>query len=60
MVRNGDPLKHTDERRISMSKRELPTSEELHKLLRYRPETGFLYWRPRPREMFRTENAWRA
>jgi hypothetical protein len=35
-----------------MAKRQLPDPETLRKLLRYDPETGKLYWLPRPIEMF--------
>ena len=35
-----------------MSDRELPSPELLRKLLRYEPETGKLFWLPRPAEMF--------
>ena len=35
-----------------MSKRSLPPPELLLQLLRYEPETGKLFWRARPREMF--------
>lgn len=38
-----------------MTKRILPTPEELRQLLRYEPETGKLYWKPRPAEMFSSE-----
>lgn len=31
-----------------MAKRPLPTPEELRQLLRYDPQTGELFWRPRP------------
>lgn len=44
-----------------MPRKPLPTPEELRQLLRYEPETGRLYWLPRPSEMFKTErdtNAW--
>jgi hypothetical protein len=36
-----------------MAKRHLPDAELLRKLLRYDPETGKLYWLPRPVEMFK-------
>lgn len=29
--------------------------DKFHKLLRHEPDTGFLYWKPRPLHMFRTE-----
>lgn len=35
-----------------MAKRPLPTPEELRQLLRYEPETGKLFWRERPVELF--------
>lgn len=35
-----------------MAVRELPSQEELCKLLDYDPETGFLTWKPRPPSMF--------
>lgn len=40
-----------------MSKKILPTPEELRQLLRYEPETGKLFWLPRPVEMFKTKRA---
>lgn len=39
-----------------MAKRILPTPERLRELLRYDPDTGKLYWRPRPAEMFSAGN----
>lgn len=39
------------------------SAEELRKLLRYEPETGKLFWLPRPADMFasvRDANAWNA
>ncbi len=44
-----------------MAKKPLPSPEELRQLLRYEPETGKLFWLPRPREMFtsdRSFNTW--
>lgn len=38
-----------------MATRILPTPEELRQLLRYDPESGKLYWLPRPVEMFANE-----
>lgn len=35
-----------------MAKKDLPTPEMLRNLLRYEPETGKLFWRERPVEMF--------
>lgn len=40
-----------------MAARILPTPEQLRELLHYEPETGKLFWRPRPREMFATKRA---
>jgi hypothetical protein len=42
-----------------MATRQLPDAETLRKLLRYEPETGKLYWLPRPVEMF-TEGRWNS
>lgn len=44
-----------------MTKRSLPTPEELRQLLRYEPETGKLFWKERSAEMFkdkRTHGMW--
>jgi HNH endonuclease/AP2 domain len=38
---------------------EAPSPELLRKLLRYEPETGYLYWRPRPAEMFASDFLYR-
>jgi len=46
-----------------MSNRELPSPELLRQLLRYDPQTGTLFWLPRPVEMFeslRVANMWKA
>src|SRR5690625_141302 len=43
-----------------MTKRILPTPEELRQLLRYEPETGKLYWKPRPEDSFATIRAARS
>lgn len=40
-----------------MTKKTIPTPEELRKLLRYEPETGKLFWLPRPEDMFATHLA---
>lgn len=39
-----------------MAARILPTPEQLRKLLRYEPDTGKLFWLPRPQEMFTAGN----
>lgn len=44
---------HTNEESIDMTKKILPTPEQLRELLTYDPETGKLFWKPRPVEMFR-------
>lgn len=36
-----------------MTKKSLPTPEELRQLLRYEPDTGKLYWKERPLSMFK-------
>lgn len=41
-----------------MTKRILPTPEELHQLLEYCPDTGKLYWKTRPEQMFATPRAY--
>lgn len=40
-----------------MAKSRLPSPETLRQLLRYEPETGKLFWLPRPCEMFATSRA---
>lgn len=40
-----------------MAAKPLPSPEVLRQLLRYEPETGKLFWLPRPREMFATSLA---
>lgn len=40
--------------------KDLPPPELLRKLLRYKPETGKLYWRERPRSMFSSENSFKV
>lgn len=42
-----------------MASRSDITPELCRQLLRYEPETGRLYWRPRPLSMFPDERAWR-
>lgn len=39
-----------------MAKKQLPTPEQLCKLLRYEPDTGLLFWRERAPDMFESEN----
>ena len=46
-----------------MASKALPSPEVLRQLLRYEPETGKLFWLPRPREMFDSERiflSWNA
>lgn len=43
-----------------MDKRILPSPELLRQLLRYEPDTGRLYWKLRPRGMFRSDRTWRS
>lgn len=40
-----------------MAARILPTPEQLRELLRYEPDTGKLFWRQRPREMFNSDRS---
>lgn len=40
-----------------MTDKHIPSPEELRKLLRYEPETGKLFWLPRPEDMFATHLA---
>lgn len=40
-----------------MAERILPTPEQLRELLRYEPDTGRLFWKERPREMFKSEQS---
>lgn len=35
-----------------------PSPEELRRLLRYEPDTGSLFWLPRPREVFVSKRGW--
>lgn len=39
---------------------DLPSPEALRKFFRYEPETGFLFWRERPVEDFKTVSRWKA
>lgn len=41
-----------------MADKIVPTPEQLRQLLRYEPETGKLFWRPRPVEMFKNKQAY--
>lgn len=38
---------------------ELPDQETLQALLRYEPDTGKLFWKERPLEMFKSERSWK-
>lgn len=40
-----------------MTDKTIPTPEELRKLLRYEPETGKLFWKHRPEELFKNPKA---
>lgn len=42
---------------LNMAKRIVPTPEQLRNLLSYEAETGKLYWKPRPYEMFKNKQA---
>ena len=42
-----------------MTAKPLPSQELLRQLLRYEPETGRLFWRERPEEMFGTKRAFK-
>lgn len=39
---------------------DLPTYAEVTALLKYEPETGKLWWLPRPRELFLKDSAWKT
>lgn len=43
-----------------MTKRILPTPEQLRELLHYEPETGKLFWKERPIDFFRSQRAFSA
>lgn len=43
-----------------MAAKPLPSPEVLRQLLRYEPETGKLFWLPRPREFFPSDWAWKV
>lgn len=43
-----------------MANRSDITPELCRQLLRYEPETGRLFWKRRPREMFPTDQSWKA
>ena len=43
-----------------MSDRQLPSPELLRQLVRYEPETGRLFWLPRPRKMFPSDGSART
>ena len=40
--------------------RQLPSQEQLRELLHYVPETGELFWKERPRSMFKSDRAWKS
>lgn len=46
-------------RNFAVTHKIIPTPEELRKLLRYEPDTGKLFWRPRPKSMFKYERDWK-
>lgn len=46
------------EKEASMPK-SLPSPELLRKLLRYEPDTGKLFWRERPRELFKSDGSFK-
>jgi len=52
--RNGSRKDHV------MATKALPSPEVLRQLLRYEPETGKLFWLPRPRELCPSHRAWVA
>lgn len=43
-----------------MASKSLPSPEVLRQLLRYEPDTGKLFWRERPRHMFRDDRNYKA
>lgn len=43
-----------------MAKAPLPCPTVLRQLLRYEPETGKLFWKPRARIWFKSDSAWKA
>jgi hypothetical protein len=43
-----------------MTETSLPSPEILRKLLRYEPNTGYLYWLPRSVEFFKSDANWKA
>lgn len=42
-----------------MARRELPSPAALRQLLTYDPQTGKLFWRERPRDLFQTDREWK-
>lgn len=38
----------------------IPSPDTLREILRYEPETGKLYWKPRAREMFSSDRIWKS
>lgn len=53
-----NPVLATAVRSDNMNK-DLPSPEILHKLLRYDPDTGFLFWLPRGLEFFKDAKSWK-
>lgn len=51
---------HTNDRGIDMTKKILPTPEQLRELLTYDPETGKLFWKERPIGLFASRRAFSA
>jgi len=56
MLQTSEAMTGTEQRKVPMTK-PLPPPELLRKLLRYEPETGKLFWRERPVDMFPSERA---
>lgn len=50
-------LTKTEREVFDMADKILPTPEQLRELLEYNPETGKLYWKPRPAEMFKNKQS---
>src|SRR5690625_1786543 len=50
-------LTKTERERFDMAKADSITPEMLRELIDYDPNTGKLFWKPRPAEMFKTKRA---